>query len=141
MYIVRRYNDLLIEIQLCNLRIKDLETQIENIDELMIKPPSDVSGIDYSGMPKGSHNYTSLDRYIDLRNKLCNNLNFEYKLFKNLIEQKNQNNEKIKKLEGIEYKISYLKIIKGYSFKQIAEKLGKSEQYIRNVYSKTGRNF
>lgn len=139
MYAVRRYNDLLIEIQLCKLRISDLETQIENIDKLMIKPPSEVKAMSYSGMPKGSTDYTSLDRYLMRRNENIKLLDYEVELLEQLLKQKKEQENKVKQFEGIEYKIAYLKIIKGYSYKQIAEKLDKSEQYIKNIYSKLNK--
>lgn len=139
MYIVRRYNDLLIEINLCQLRIKDLETQIENIDKLMMTPPGEYKSIDYSGMPKGCKNYTTLDRYVTMRYNAINSLDFEYDLYENLLDQKQKFKDKLKQLEGIEYKIAYLRIIKGYSYKNIALKLGKSEQYIKNVYSRVNK--
>lgn len=136
MYAIKRYNDLLIEIDLCRLRIKSLKTQVENIDKLMITPPFPIKGMSYDGMPKGSTNHTSLDRYVVMRNRHITLLEFEVKLLEDLEHLKTISYNKIKDLKGIEYKIAYFRIVKGMSYKSIAEKLGKNEQYIRNLYSK-----
>lgn len=139
MIAVKKYSDLLIEIKLCKLRIKDIETQIENINKLMMKHPVDIKGMNYDGMPKGSADYTTLDRYYIRRNNLVDVLDFEYELYEDLTKQKVEYKKMLQQLSGTEYKVAYLRIIKCMSHKQIAEKLGKSEQYVRNIYCKVSK--
>lgn len=44
--------------------------------------------------------------------------------------------ENIEKLQGLEYKIAKLRFIDGLSYQEVADKLGYSYGYIRNVVSK-----
>lgn len=44
--------------------------------------------------------------------------------------------ENIEKLQGLEYKIAQLRFIEGLTYQEIADKLGYSYGYIRNVVSK-----
>lgn len=136
MYAIRKYNDLLIEIELNNIRIGKLKDEIFIIDKQMITPPSDIKAISYDGMPSGSKNFTSLDRLLESRGKCLKELEIELQLQDELKKAKKSMIGCIKKFEGIEYKVAYARMIEGKSFKTIALELNKNEQYLKNVYSK-----
>lgn len=139
MYTVRKYSELLIEIDLNKLRIKDYETRVEMINKLMIKPPSELKSIDYSGMPKGSTNYTTLDRYADSRKSLLDMLDFEYTMESQLEDTRVKMVNNLKKMKSIKYKIAYDKLILNLSYREIAERLNVTEQYVKNTWSKINK--
>lgn len=49
---------------------------------------------------------------------------------------KQETEEKINQLEGLQYQIARMKYMENKSYKQIAEELGKSYGYIRNIASR-----
>lgn len=137
MYVVDSYKNLLSEIEITKTRIEGLEHERELIVKNLLKSgPRDVSSISYDGMPKGSSNHKSLDRTWQDIQRIDNMIFLEKEILKNNLKVKNKIEERIDALDGIEYKVAYMKDIDGKTLKDIAEELGYSHEHIRRVYSK-----
>jgi len=69
--------------------------------------------------------------------KLESMIYVQEEMLKGLYKAKQSIDDRLKGLEGLEYKITYLKYVEGLNLQQIASKLGYSYQYIREVNAKT----
>lgn len=137
MHVVDSYKNLLIEIEIVRKRIEGLEVDRELMVKSLFKSaPKDVSSVNYDGMPKGSMSHKTLDRTWEDIRRIDNMLFLENTFLENKLKIKNQIEESISKLEGIEYEIAYKREIEGKSLKEIAEELGRSYDHVRRVHSK-----
>lgn len=136
MYAIKRYSDLLVELRLCKQRINDLEFEIRIINKQMIKPPAAYKSIDYSGMPKGSQDYTSLDRLVERKNNLLEQLQLEYELKEQMMKSKRNTESLIKKLEGNEYKIAYKHLIENKTLMKISNEIDMSYKQVKRIWSR-----
>lgn len=137
MHVVDSYKNLLIEIEIVRKRIEGLEVDRELMVKSLFKSaPKEISSVNYDGMPKGSMSHKTLDRTWEDIRRIDNMLFLENTFLENKLKIKNQIEERIGKLEGIEYKVAFMKDIKGKNLKEIAEELGYSHEHIRRIYSK-----
>lgn len=133
MQLITNYSDLLTKIELIKEQIK--LNELELAYWFGVKP--DGTGIPLGG--KGSFLYganTSLmqaDKKIDAINSLREQLEFYEKA-------KSRMDVLINNLEGLDYKIAYLKIAKSMTHKEIAQELDYSEQYIRRRWMELKSN-
>lgn len=115
-------------------RIEGYEKEKELLIKLMYSnAPKGISGMNYSGMPKGSKNYMSLDRIVDGIEKLDSALYIETSLLENMENTKSKIDGKIQNLQGVKYKVAYLKEIEGKTYKEIAAELNMSEDRIKHI--------
>lgn len=68
--------------------------------------------------------------------KLTNMIFLQDNILKRLYETKKNIDEKLKDLEGIEYEVAYLKLVKGYTINDIAKELHISEIYAKKISAK-----
>lgn len=137
MSIVSSYKNLIIEIEIAKKRIEGLEYERELVVKSLFKgAPKSVGSISYDGMPKGSAVHRSLDRTWEDIRRIDNMLFLENEILKNNLKIKNQMNERIDALEGIEYKIVYMRDIEGESLNDIAKEIGYNYDYVRRVYAR-----
>lgn len=129
------FKELCREIEIAEIRIEGLEGQKKEIMKLL-GAPQEMKGMEYSDMPTGSHDYTSLDRLIPTLYKVDNMLLLEEKLLKGMIATKVKINGKLKGLEGIEYRVIYKREIECKSICRIAEELNYSERQITRIIKK-----
>ena len=97
--------------------------------------PKELTGVDYSEeKEQGQHydTYYVMDRII----KINAELDYINKILAEKHKIKKEIEDKLSELEGINYKVMYYKQVKGLKLKEVAEKLGYSEQYIREVNAK-----
>jgi hypothetical protein len=115
-------------------RIEGFEKQKELLIKLMYNnAPRELSGMVYSDMPGGSKNYMSLDRIVDRIEKLDSALYIESSLLENMENTKGKIDGRIQNLQGIKYKVAYLREIEGKSYKEIAADLNMSEDRIKHI--------
>lgn len=114
MLLISTYQDLLREIEIYENRLEDLYRE------------------DYA-LRRIEYNRIDLDVYVERKHKLNN----EAAILQSIIEDKKETQrqilEKINKLEGLEYKIVYKRFIEGKTLNEIADELGYSYGYIRNL--------
>ena len=135
MYAINCYKDLITEIEIAKTRIDGLEGQKKELLKL-IGAPQELGCQQYSDLPKGSHNYMSLDRIIDTLHRIDSSLEIENGLLKGMFATQVQMNEKLKGLEGIEYNVVYKRDIENKSFSRIGEELNYSESQASRIYKK-----
>lgn len=134
MYAIKRYKDLKTELELTKDRMDMLQEEREVYIKLMKKGcPGELSGQAYSDMPKGSRNDMSLDRIVNEISKIDSMLYIESERLRVIERYEKEISSKLKKLEGLEYKVMYMKEIEGLSNQEIANKLGYSYQTIANM--------
>lgn len=130
---INSYQDLCREIEVLEIRIESIEAEIKHLRKLMIQGPKDITAIDYSKESSRNIVHIPLDILIDRVEKLEGKLI----IFKDILEEKIQYKEKIesllKKFDGIQYKVMYLKLKENMSVENIAETLGYSERQIYRI--------
>ncbi|WP_039245745.1 hypothetical protein [Clostridium novyi] len=77
-----------------------------------------------------------LQNIINESEKIKQTILLEEKILNNLYRTKSNVKNKLKNLNGIEYNVAYLKEVEGYNLIQIASKLGKSYDYIKEISSR-----
>ncbi|EHN17044.1 hypothetical protein [Clostridium sporogenes] len=137
---------------------KDLMKLIEIHEEILDSYKESLSKINgfllYSGAPEGYKKGTS---YVDadcihggkkfLHPDMMENLAYGTEEIKNMISKeedilkglyitRKNIKHKLNGLTGIEHKVAYLKEVEGYNLIQVACKLGKSYDYIKEISSK-----
>jgi DNA-directed RNA polymerase specialized sigma subunit len=134
-YNIDSYKDLCSEIEISKIRIEGLEGQKKELKKLL-DGPQEISCQQYSDLPKGSHNYLSIDRVVDSLSRIDSMLEIENSLLKAMIITQTKLNEKLKGLQGIEYKIMYKREIEGKSFARIGQELNYSEMQVGRIFKK-----
>lgn len=136
--IFKLYNDLLIEIESYKSDIKiDTDSRDKLFKQLNPNSPSDMKSIGYDGMPKGSRDYTSLDRLYKRHKDTIDMLNIVIeekteRLNKKELEKKKQEDQ-FKLCEGLSHKVFDLHRIQHKQLKEVATILGYSYQYIKEI--------
>src|SRR5690625_993791 len=126
---MKSYSDLLIEIELIKEQIDLTEKELKywyGIDK-------DGKGIPLGG--KGSYKYGANTSVVQAEKKL-KSLKHLNKRLKELEYAKVRQNIFLEKLEGLEYRIAYHRIVNNMTHKEIAKELGYSHDYIREVWRK-----
>ena len=134
MYCIESYKDLCTEIEIAKTRLEYLLNQREMLVKLLDNNrPKEIQPVIYSDMPHGSKNFISLDRLVDGINRIDNQIYIETNLLEGMETTKTKIEEKLRGLEGIKYKIAYKKTIEGKTLQQIADELGYSIGYVKNL--------
>jgi hypothetical protein len=132
--IIQNYNDLCLEIEGLELRIDDIHTSIKyNQDLLHGNCPKEMKGMTYSDMPKGSANYTSIDRIFETISKLESHLYLAEENLKSKRKSKKDIEGVMARLEGVENKVFYLNRIKGIPLIKVAEEIGYSVRQTERI--------
>lgn len=76
-------------------------------------------------------------RLVEECSKLESMIYLQEEMLKNLYKVKKNTDDKLRGLEGLEYKVCYLKYVEGNNLQQISSKLGYSYQYIKEIHAKT----
>lgn len=135
MYAINCYNDLKAEIEIAEMRIEGLEVQKKELKKL-IGAPQEIGCQQYSDLPKGSHNYTSLDRIINVLHEIDSMLEIENSLLIGMKNTQIKMNDKLKGLSGIQYKIMYKREIENKTIFRIAEETNYSPRQISRIIGK-----
>ncbi len=118
MLLISTYQDLLREIEIYENRLDDLYRE------------------DYA-LRRIEYNRIDLDVYVERKHKLNNEAAIIQAILDDKRETQRQILEKLKQLEGLEYKIAYKRFIEGKTLNEIAGELGYSYQYMKEVSAKT----
>lgn len=117
MKLISTYQDLLSEIEIYENRLDDLHRE------------------DYA-LRRIEYNHIELSLYVDRKHKLNNEAAIIQSILDDKRETQRQILQKLRQLEGLEYKIAYKRFVEGKSLNQIAEELGYSHDYMKEVSSK-----
>lgn len=80
-----------------------------------------------------------LQNLIDEGERYRSMIFLQEEILNGLKETKNKTDNILKNLKGIEYRITYLQYVEGYSYQQIASELGYTYQYIRLICAKINK--
>lgn len=116
MLLISTYQDLLIAIEIYKNRLQDLERE------------------DYA-LRRIEYNKIDLEVYLNRKTKINN----EAAILQAILDDKRETQmeilEKLKQLEGLEYKIAYKRFIENKTLNEIADELGYSDSWIRKQSS------
>lgn len=139
---ISSYNDLVNLIEQHKSIIEGAEEEIRYLQkQLHATEPHELTGMSIDGMPKGNLSPLSMDRCVEGIQRCQHLIEIEQEQIRKLEEKKSEIEGKLSELEGLYFKVAVMRDIEGLSYKEIAEELGYTEQYIRLVYSLTKRKF
>lgn len=131
---IKSYKDLCTEIEIWKERVKAYEAEIKALKKLAkAYGPSDVKGIDYSQPKVQNTNQIGFEEFITRLQKLENHIFIHLEAIANMEKSREKMEEKIKQLEGIDQQVVFMRDIKGKSLVEIADELGYSYQYIKEI--------
>lgn len=134
MDVVKSYKDLCEEIEIWKWRVEAYKAEIKVLKKLAkVYGPSDVKGIDYSQPKVQNTNQIGFEEFLERLYKLEHHIYIHEEAIKNMEKCRKNMEERIKKLEGIDQKVVYMRDIEGKKLMDIAEELGYSYQYIKEV--------
>lgn len=134
------YNDICNGINIHETIINTMIDEINIIKKMMFQgAPSDINAISYSGLPSGNFSPMSLDRLTKRIEILKNRLDLEKATLKKLMEQKEEIESKVNKLEGLKHKVARMRFIEGRLLADIADELGYSIDRIKQVSAEISR--
>lgn len=129
---IKNYKDLCLEIDIQKIRVREIENEIRQLKKLL-EGPKELTGIDYSKQPGGQIIHVPLDRVFDRVVRLEEKLDVEKEILREKIRAKKEIDERLLKLKGLDYKVVYLRDIKGMKLEDIAEELGYSKRHIERI--------
>lgn len=140
MDVVKSYKDLCEEIEIWKERLKTYEIQLKTIIKLAkLDGPSDITAIDYSKPYVDGTKQIGFEEALQMLHKIENHIYLHKQAIENMERYKKRIKERIKNLEGIDYKVVYMRDIEGKSLKEIAEALGYSYDYIKEISARNKR--
>lgn len=140
MDVVKSYKDLCEEIEIWKWRVEAYKAEIKALMKLAkVYGPSDIKGIDYSQPKVQNISQIGFEEFLERLYKLEHHIYMHEEAIKNMEKCRKNMEERIKKLEGIDYKVVYMRDIEGKALKEIAEELGYSYQYIKEISARNKR--
>ncbi len=140
MDVVKSYKDLCEEIEIWKWRVEAYKAEIKALKKLAkVYGPSDVKGIDYSQPKVQNTNQIGFEEFLERLYKLEHHIYIHEEAIKNMEKCRKNMEERIKRLEGIDQKVVYMRDIEGKSLKEIAEELGYSYDYIKEISARNKR--
>jgi hypothetical protein len=117
-----------------------LEIAVENFKyykKLLHKDaPHKITGMSYDGLPGGNGNAMSLDRIYFYLQKYESMIEHETWTIENLKSLEREILKKVMQLDGLDYKVVYMRDIRNMKLQAIADELGYDIGYIKNISSK-----
>jgi DNA-directed RNA polymerase specialized sigma subunit len=132
------YNDLCQEIDALEIRMFDLETERKFLQKNMYANAPKYNGVvDYAkDNVMGGPVALSLDKILERMNRIDDNLNTLSQVLNAKKDAKRRIEQMINSLDGLEYKVAYMRDIEGLRLHEIAGKLGYSYDHVRRISSK-----
>ena len=125
MSITKSYHDLCKEIDILYTRIKDLENEFHMWQRKM-------GGV-------GKKPIAPLDIALNRMKEICDLV----ETYVTILDEKEKTRKKIEQhmseFEGVEYKVAYLRDVKGMTLPEVAVELGYSYDWIRKLSARTSR--
>jgi len=140
MEIIKSYKDLCEEIEIWKERLKTYEIQLKAIVKLAkLDGPSDITAIDYSKPYVDGTRQIGFEEALEMLHKIESHIYLHKEAIANMEKSKKKIEEEIKKLEGLDKKVVYMRDIEGKTLKEIADELGYSEIYIKKISARNKR--
>ncbi len=137
---IKSYKDLCEEIEIWKERVKAYELQKKAIRKLAkLDGPSDISGIDYSQPYVSGTSQIGFEEALLMLGQIDNHIYLHQETIERLEMSKEKMRGRIKKLEGLDKKVVYMRDIEEKSLKEISDELGYSYDYVREISSKNKR--
>lgn len=135
--LIKSYNDLCEEIEIWKWRIEAYKAEIEALKKLArFDGPSDISAIDYSQPSIQTSGQLGFEEALIRLQKIDSHILLHTETIKKLEKAKRQMEERIEKLEGLDRKVVYMRDALNKPLTEIAEELGYSYQYIKEISSR-----
>jgi len=140
MEVIKSYKDLCKEIEIWKERLKTYEMQLKTIIKLAkLDGPSDITAIDYSKPYVDGTKQIGFEEALEMLQKIESHIYLHKKAIESMEKHKKRIEERLQKLEGIDYKVVYMRDIEGKLLKEIADELGYSEIYIKKISARNKR--
>lgn len=137
---IKSYKDLCTEIEIWKERVKAYEAEIKALKKLAkVYGPSDISAIDYSQPKVQGTKQIGFEEFLERLQKLEKHIYIHLEAIENMERSRRRMEERIKQLKGIDQRVVYLRDIEGKSLKEIAEELGYSYDYIKEISARNKR--
>jgi archaellum component FlaC len=132
------YNDLVTEIEILETRIKDMERERNFLlKNMYANAPKFAGVVDYSkDRVSGGQLPLSLDKIVERLNKIDDNLTLLTEQLRGKKDAKQKIEKMLGELEGLDYKVAYMRDVLNMTLHEIADKLGYSHDHIRRVSSR-----
>lgn len=138
---IESYKDLCREIEIHENILESVIEQIRFYEKMLLKSgPSDITGINLDGMPHGKHVQISMDRIVEALGRLDSMRYIEECTIEGLKAAKEKVDKKMQQLEGLDFKVCYMRDIEGKSLQEIADELGYSYSTISKISAEHKRN-
>lgn len=121
MSVVSNFNDLILEVDSYKLRVADLERELYALRRLYF------------------NNIMPADVYLQKWNEICNGIAVITSILNDKFQTKKEIEEKVMKLEGLDHKIAYKKVIEGKDLQTIADELYISQSWAKKRSAKIKR--
>lgn len=135
----RSYFDLCTEIDILEIRLDNLNSELRHLMRQINNAPRTKLVANYSGMPSCGMDTTPLDKRW---NEICQ-VQAAIAEIEDVIslktEAKKRMEAKMNEFEGLEYQVAYMRDIKRLPLYKIAEELKYSENWIYKISSKIGK--
>lgn len=132
--IIKSYQDLCYEIEIWKSRVRAYQAEIIALSELAsIYGPSDIGGIDYSKPRISKTSIIGFEEYLLRLYQIEAHIKVYEAAIETMKKSKEEIEKKIEAMSGIDKQVVYLRDIKGMLLKDIADQLGYSHQYIKEI--------
>ncbi|GED13996.1 hypothetical protein [Aneurinibacillus migulanus] len=138
MHFTESYIDLCNEIEMLEIRIKDIEREREFLRLSMYDNKPGFRATASYGTEQVQNGYApmSLDRILERLNKVDDSLNTLYEVLNAKKDAKRKMESVLGNFDGLEYKVAYMRDIKRMKLHEIADELGYSHDWIRKISSR-----
>lgn len=135
---IKSYRDLCNEIEVLEWSVEAYKDEIKALNKLAkIYGPRDISAIDYSQPRVKGTNQIAFEDYLFRLRQLEDHIYLHEDAIKNMTKTKEKIKGKLKELKGLDKEVAYMRDIEGKSLKEIADELGYSYQYIKEVSARS----
>jgi hypothetical protein len=133
---VKCYEKLCREIENYETRLESLIARKEGLMKRWLKPLTDIQGIDHTRTRvQGGRQRLDMEEELFQLGETENSIEKYQSLLEKLHRSREKMGERIVKMEGLEYKISFMKRVEKKSLLVISEELNYSYGYIRKLSS------
>lgn len=130
------YQELVSEIAMIKARLEGLEEERNIILKRLYEGPRQIKGVDYSGSHGSSQTSISTDRLVEEINRIDNLIYLDNTILEGMRAREEKITKQLGKLDGIDYKIAYKKIVENKTYLKISEEINLSHDRVRHIGSK-----
>ncbi|MDF2546129.1 MAG: hypothetical protein K0R93_1027 [Anaerosolibacter sp.] len=134
------YMDLCNSIDAWKVRLDGYRAELKAVIKLAkLNGPSDIQGVDYSKVGSSGSAQLPLLEALERIHRIESHILLHEETIAHLEETKRKMEEKVSELRGLDNKVVYMRDFQGKKLKEIADELGYSYDYIREVSAKNPR--